>query len=128
MRRASKEPLPTLGELEAAVLEALWVHGELRTPAVHEAVGVPRGLAYTTLLTVLQRLTKKGLVVRRDGGRSHVYTPALTRQQFAARRAELLAGTFVEIGAVGLAAFLTEAERLDPDIVKLLRKRLRTDR
>ena len=52
------------GELEAAVLEALWAGEELSTPAVHERVGVPRGLAYTTILTVLQRLRKKGLVKR----------------------------------------------------------------
>jgi len=116
-----------LGELEAAVLDVLWEHGELSTPGVHGIVGVPRGLAYTTILTVLQRLTKKRLVTRRGGGRSHLYAPALTRAAFQDRRAESLAGLLVEIGADGVGAFLAEAERLDPDVVALLRRRLRSN-
>jgi len=120
--------MQTLGELEAAVLAVLWEHGELSTPGVHEIVGVPRGLAYTTILTVLQRLTKKRLVTRRGGGRSHLYAPALTREAFQDRRAESLAGLLVEIGADGVGAFLAEAERLDPDVVALLRRRLRSNR
>lgn len=118
----------SLGALEAAVLEALWTHGELTTPAVHDVVGKPRRLAYTTVLTVLQRLTKKGLALRRGGGRSHVYAPAITREEFAMRRGESLASAFVDVGAAGVAAFLAETERLDPEMVRALRKRLRTNR
>ncbi len=118
----------SLGDLEAAVLAVLWQHGEMTTPAVHEAVGRPRDLAYTTILTVLQRLTKKGLVVRREGPRSHLYAPALTKEQFAELRGESLASAFVAIGTSGVAAFLAEAERLDPEMVNLLRKRLRARR
>lgn len=124
---SGKQP-NSLGDLEAAVLAVLWQHGEMTTPAVHEAVGRPRDLAYTTILTVLQRLTKKGLLIRREGPRSHLYAPALTEAQFAALRGESLASAFVEIGTSGVAAFLAEAERLDPEIVNLLRKRLRARR
>ena len=117
-----------LGALEAAVLEALWSAGEMTTPAVHEAVGRPRGLAYTTILTVLQRLTRKGLVSRRGGGRSHVYAAALTAEEFAERRAESLASTFVGLGNAGVAAFLAEAKRLDASVVEVLRKQLEANR
>jgi predicted transcriptional regulator len=117
----------SLGELEAAVLEALWDHGELSTPDVHEVVGEPRGLAYTTILTVLQRLTKKGLVRRSAGGRSHVHAPTLSREEFANRRAESLAGMLVEIGTTGVGAFLAEARRLDPEVIETLRQRLEAE-
>ena len=117
-----------LGALEAAVLEALWSAGEMTTPAVHETVGRPRGLAYTTILTVLQRLTRKGLVSRRGGGRSHVYAPALSAEEFAERRAESLASTFVGLGSAGVAAFLAEAKRLDASVVEVLRKQLEANR
>ncbi len=112
-----------LGTLEAAVLEALWQNA-MSTPAVYDAVGRPRGLAYTTILTVLQRLLKKGLVVRSGGGRSHIYAPAMSRERYAELRGESLASTFVEIGTSGVAAFLAEAERLDPALVSVLRRRL----
>lgn len=114
------------GELEAAVLEALWDGGELSTPAVHERVGLPRGLAYTTVLTVLQRLHKKGLVQRREDGRAHVYAPALSRDDFARRRGQDLAAALSGLGEAGLVAFLAEAERLDPAAVEALRARLRS--
>lgn len=116
------------GDLEAAVLDVLWTHGELSTPAVYDAVGVPRGLAYTTILTVLQRLATKGLLVRRGGGRSHLYAPALTREQFAERRGVSLAAALADIGAAGVGAFLDEMHRLDPKVVAQLRKQLGTRR
>jgi predicted transcriptional regulator len=113
------------GELEAAVLDALWTAHELATPAVHERVGAPRGLAYTTILTVLQRLHKKGLVARREDGRSHVYSPALSREDFARRRGHDLASALTGLGHAGLAAFLAEAERIEPGTLDALRRQLR---
>jgi len=116
--------LASLGELESAVLEALWSHGPLSTPAVHDVVGVPRNLAYTTILTVLQRLHKKGLVSREEQGRAHLYSAVLSREQFASRRGQALATALAALGDAGLAAFLAETERLDPEALKVMRSRL----
>lgn len=112
------------GDLELEVLNALWDAGPLSTPDVHAQVGRRRQLAYTTILTVLQRLTKKGLVTRSGGGRSHIYAPALSRDEYAEERARVIAGTLVELGEVGVAAFLAEADRLDPDVLRQLRRKL----
>jgi predicted transcriptional regulator len=114
-----------LGELEGAVLDALWDAGELATPAVHEKVGLPRKLAYTTILTVLQRLNKKGLAGRREEGRAHVYFAALSREEFARKRGEGLAMALSALGEAGMAAFLAEAERVDPAVFEVLRAKLR---
>jgi predicted transcriptional regulator len=121
---ARNDPATGLGDLETSVMEALWEHGELGTPEVHNLVGRPRSLAYTTILTILQRLYKKGLVVRREAGRLHVYAAANSREQFAKQRGEVLASSFVELGSAGVMAFLAEAQKLDPAIVDLLRARL----
>lgn len=115
----------SVGELEASVLAALWDNGELATPVVFNQVGRPRGLAYTTILTVLQRLYKKGLVSRRGQGKSHAYSAALSREQFSERRGEFLASAMVDLGSAGLSAFLTEAQRLDPAFMSKLRSQLR---
>lgn len=114
----------SVGELEASVLATLWESGELATPEVFNRVGKPRGLAYTTILTVLQRLYRKGLVSRRGEGRAHVYSPALSREQFSERRGEFLAGAMVALGGAGLSAFLAEAKRLDPAFIAVLRGQL----
>ncbi|MBA4180575.1 MAG: hypothetical protein C0506_08315 [Anaerolinea sp.] len=114
----------SVGELEASVLSALWDNGELATPDVFARVGKPRGLAYTTILTVLQRLHRKGLASRRGAGKAHVYSPAMSREQFSERRGEVLASAMVGLGDAGLSAFLAEAQRLDPAFMAMLRNQL----
>lgn len=115
----------SVGELEAHVLAALWDNGALATPEVFSHVGKPRGLAYTTILTVLQRLYRKGLVSRRGEGKAHVYSPAMSREQFSGRRGEYLAGAMVQLGDAGLSAFLAEANRLSPEFMAQLRTHLK---
>ena len=117
-------PSSSLGELEQTVLERLWSDGPLTTPEVHERVGKPRNLAYTTILTVLQRLAKKGLTIRSETGKGHTHVPALSRDEFAVRRGESLAAMVTELGAVGMTAFLAQAERLDPGVLATLREAL----
>ncbi|MBI2765931.1 MAG: BlaI/MecI/CopY family transcriptional regulator [Chloroflexi bacterium] len=115
----------SVGELEASVLTALWEGGELATPEVFNHVGRPKGLAYTTILTVLQRLHRKGLVSRRGEGKAHIYSAALSREHFSERRGEFLAGAMIGLGSAGLSAFLAEARRLDPEFMDRLRTQLR---
>ena len=82
----STTPRNRLGELERAVLEHLWSEGPahpegLTVREVHDVVGVQRDLAYTTLMTVLDRMAKKGLVTRERDGRAWRYTPASSRDE-----------------------------------------------
>ena len=81
--------------LELACLKALWSLGEGNVRAVQEVVAISRPLAYTTIMTVLDRLVRKGKLTRRKVGRSFVYSPQATRDTM--RRAavrELLDGFF----------------------------------
>lgn len=76
-----------MGELEAAVMKALWDLGGWRTPReVHEVVSGDRPLAYTTVLTVLVRLQEKGRLERQRDGRAHAYLPVQSREEYAAER------------------------------------------
>lgn len=79
-------PRNRLGDLERAVMDVLWAtsdaHPGGRTVReVHDVIGVERGLAYTTLMTVLDRMAKKGLVERERDGRAWRYTPSSTRAE-----------------------------------------------
>jgi predicted transcriptional regulator len=81
--------------LELLCLRALWTLGEGNVKAVQQIVAESRPLAYTTIMTVLERLVRKGMLARRKMGRSFAYAPQATRE--AARRAavrELLDGYF----------------------------------
>jgi BlaI family transcriptional regulator, penicillinase repressor len=72
-------PVPG-GDLEQAVLAALWNIEGASAPEIHARVGEPRGLGYTTTATVLDRLYAKRLVRRVRRGRSFFYTAALPRE------------------------------------------------
>ena len=74
-----------LGELERAVMEVLWDLGE---PCVVRDVVralAARDLAYTTVMTVLDRLEKKGVVRRQRDGRAWRYEAASTRETYIAQ-------------------------------------------
>jgi len=112
------------GELEFDVLNCLWEAGHLSTREVYARVGEPRSLAYTTILTVLQRLHRKGWVSRDDTVKVHVYSPSLSRGDFASARAASLAESLARLGEIGVPAFLSHAERVDPALVESLRRTL----
>ena len=66
--------------LELDCLRALWSLGEGNAGRVRAALAGERPLAYTTVLTLLERLTKRGLLARRKAGRSFIYTPIRDRE------------------------------------------------
>ncbi|GAB3382522.1 BlaI/MecI/CopY family transcriptional regulator [Amycolatopsis echigonensis] len=73
-----------LGELESAAMDVLWRAGEART--VREVLDeLNRDLAYTTVLTVLDHLHRKGWVAREKRSRAYCYTPTRSREEAAAR-------------------------------------------
>ncbi len=65
--------------LELECLKVLWTLGEGNVKDVRQALTESRNLAYTTVMTVLDRLARKGGVARRKVGRSFVYVPVLSR-------------------------------------------------
>ncbi len=74
-----------LGELERAVMDHLWSTSEPQTVRqVHEALATHRELAYTTVMTVLQRLAKKHLVIQQRDDRAHRYLPVNKREELVA--------------------------------------------
>jgi predicted transcriptional regulator len=80
---SSKVPVrpPTLGRLESEVLRVLWGKGESSVRDVLAQLSRP--LAYTTVMTTLDRLFKKGLLDRRMADRSFLYVPCVPRLQLA---------------------------------------------
>ena len=107
MPRSTRDVPPPL---ELLCLRALWSIGEGNVKDVLQIVTRTRLLAYTTVMTVLDRLVRKGKVSRRKVGRAFVYTPEASRD--AMRRtaiAELLDG-FFDGSERELIAFLEPAE------------------
>ena len=87
----SRSNPPALGPLEIAVMEILWERGESNVHDVIEKLGRP--LAYTTVMTTLDRLYKKGLLSRHKSERAFLYSTRQTRLEWEHKRAgEFVAG------------------------------------
>ena len=82
--RRGERPL-ALGHLEIRVMEILWKSGE---SSVHDVAGkLDRPLAYTTVMTTLDRLYKKGMLERRKAERAFLYLPRLSHRDWERQRA-----------------------------------------
>lgn len=83
-----------LGPLEASVMRQLWATGEPRSVrAVMEQLARDREIAYTTVMTVMDNLHRKGLLARTRQGRAYVYSPIQSLEEYTATLlGEILAG------------------------------------
>jgi len=60
-------------DAELAILRVLWSQGPCSVRQVHDVIAAGRPIGYTTTLKMLQVMTEKGLVVREELGRQHIY-------------------------------------------------------
>ena len=94
--------------LELLCLKALWSLEEGNVKAVREIVAQTRPLAYTTIMTVLDRLVRKGKLARRKVGRAFVYSPEMSRDAMRHAAVRELVDGFFDGSEAALAAFLRE--------------------
>ena len=111
--------MASLGELERAVMELLWAADEPVPAPALQAELRDRGVALTTVHTVLTRLEQKGFVVH-DGGRPRRFGPTASREERAAELMHEVLGASGDRQAV-LARFVGS---VDPEEARLLRELL----
>jgi predicted transcriptional regulator len=79
--RASVEGCPQLTPCEFEIMEILWQRGSATVREVHAALKPARGLAYTTVMTVMDKLHRKGALGQKRQGRAFVYTVQVSQAQ-----------------------------------------------
>jgi len=114
-----------LGDLEAAVMSVLWdADGTLSVRQVLDHLQPGRTIAYTTVMTVMDRLFKKGHLLREAAGNAFLYSPCATRADYTAT---LMAGA-LEADPDRGAALVHFTTRLNDADTKALRAALRRGR
>jgi predicted transcriptional regulator len=111
-------------------MEEVWRRGEASVRDVLEALNrrADRPRAYTTYMTILVRLDRKGLLTRRREGKTDIYTPVHERDQYMALRAESEVQALVDqYGDVALSHFAREVAGLDPARRRELQRLARGD-
>jgi predicted transcriptional regulator len=104
--------------LELECLKALWRIGDGTVKDVRKVLTEQRNLAYTTVMTVLDRLVRRGGVERRKAGRSFVYTPRVGREELRRLAVQELVDSFFDGSKEELLAYLSVEGRASPAPVK----------
>jgi predicted transcriptional regulator len=125
------EPLVApFGHLEERVMEILWSCTEANVRDVVEKLERP--LAYTTVMTTLDRLYKKGLLARRKESRAFIYSPRMSKSDWERERASGLVAQFLSGPDQGrellLSTFLDAMGDLDEQLLEELEKKIRAQR
>jgi predicted transcriptional regulator len=107
MPRTARDVPPPL---ELLCLKSLWSLGEGNVKDVQQIVTQTRPLAYTTIMTVLDRLARKGKVSRRKVGRAFVYKPEASRDEMRRKAIAELLDSFFDGSQRDLIQFLDPPE------------------
>ena len=102
-----------------------WRHEELTVRALMDRLNrrADKPRAYTTYMTVMSRLDSKGLLTRRREGKTDVYRPTFSRDEYRSLRAQAeVQGLVREFGDVALAQFARKMDELDPERLQELRR------
>ncbi|MCG8506800.1 MAG: BlaI/MecI/CopY family transcriptional regulator [Sphingomonadales bacterium] len=103
-----------LGDLEIAVLEALWASGEGDARTLHARLNKARGNSLSTMQSTLERLHRKGLLTREKVSHAYIYAPALSRDAVMGRLVDEALRRFHTGRLDGLiAAFAGYADRAE---------------
>lgn len=120
------------GDLEVAVLRAVWDLGHASAREIHDRVGAPAGLVYTTVAKVLDRLHAKRLIARKRSGKAFVYRPRADREAVERARAESsLQSLLGSEPRPAIATLVAAVEAIDPELLDELERavaRRRKDR
>ena len=113
MRRAGP-PRDVPPPLEMLCLKALWSLGESKVAGVRSLVAETKPLAYTTVMTLLERLARKNVVSRRKVGRAFVYAPNLSRDAMRRLALKEFVDWYFEGSVEKLAGFLRRPAPVEP--------------
>ena len=123
MTRDSKSV--TLSELQLDVMRVLWERGEAGTSDVVEALERSRGLAHTTVATLLSRLEKRGVVSSHRVGRQLQYKACVSEDSVQKGMVSALVSRFFGGDAKALVAHLVREEELAPGDLATVRRMLK---
>jgi len=118
--------LPISGELERAIMDVVWLRQSVTVREMVEALNASRDCAYTTVMTVMNRLVEKGLLRRKSEQQSYRYSATTTKREFLASSSREVIDQFVKyFGSAAIAQFIDVLDDADPKRIAELRKKFK---
>ncbi|KAF9121325.1 hypothetical protein BGX30_002658 [Mortierella sp. GBA39] len=115
------------GPLEAKVMDVIWSRLEAVTiKEVNAKISEDKPMSFNTIMTVMNRLVDKGILQKKLQGKSYVYSPVLTKEQFLEEQSKELSYDLVkEFGSRAVAHMIDAMEQVDPDLLDQLEKQIK---
>jgi len=123
-----RRPSPTLTPQELEIMKVVWSRGHATVRDVYEALLEQRKIAYTTVMTMMNVLEKKGHLRKKTEGRSFLYRPTRPQRQVVGSMVREFVQRVFGGSAAPLLAHLVDEERLTPEDLDALAKRIRGKR
>jgi predicted transcriptional regulator len=105
--RGIRRSILDLAPLELDCMNALWRLGEATVRDIHAALATTRPRAYTTIMTILDRLAQKGVVERQKSGRAWMYKANLSADQARTHAVARLVEGFFQGSTEALASHIS---------------------
>ncbi|MEO7795997.1 MAG: BlaI/MecI/CopY family transcriptional regulator [Thermoanaerobaculia bacterium] len=125
---AKRQRKTQLSDLQLAVMRVLWNRGEAATAEVVADLAAARGLAHTTVATLLTRLEKRGVVAQRRDGRTWIYRALMSEAEVQRSMVADLVASLFKGDSAALVAHLVSADEVATDDLAAIRARLRASR
>ena len=110
-----------LGDLEYEIIEIVWELKKVTVRRVHDRLKTKRNLAYTTIMTVMSRLTKKGILERVKQGSSYQYQAVLNKEDFISSSVRSVLGNLLnDFSSPAINQFVELLDESDPEKIEEL--------
>ncbi|ETT87490.1 BlaI/MecI/CopY family transcriptional regulator [Viridibacillus sp. FSL R5-0477] len=114
------------GPLEAKIMDILWNDVEMTIKDVQQTLDQEKLTNFNTVMTVMNRLVDKGILQKRTEGRSSLYKPVLSRDDFLNTQSKEMTNELIdEFGNVVVSHMLDALEDVDDDLVAMLEKKIK---
>jgi len=118
----SRKLLDDLGQLQRSVMEVVWQLGQASVHQVREKLGRKKKLAYTTILTTMQKLERGGWLQHRNQGKVYIYLPTRSREEAGAKSLRKFVERMFEGDSVLMFQHLIRDSNLSDQELRELRK------
>lgn len=129
MKKLSKKQssdIKILGELESQVMELVWNGVSVAVRDVYSHLKRKRKIAYTTIMTIMDRLYEKRILKRKKVGKTYVYSAVQDKEKFfKAASQRVINDLMSNYGEVAIAQFINTLDAVDPKKIKKLRDKVK---
>ncbi len=121
MKNSEQTIQKLLGDLELDIMRVVWARERSTVRAVVDALAAKRPLAYTTVMTVMTRLTEKGLLRQHREARAYEYEAVYTQQELTAHSAgQAIRSLLEDFGPLAVTEFVQQVKQVDPEQLRRL--------